>query len=161
MSHDFSAEAAFLKVVLSGGSSVTTRIDRTRAAAVDAVAHVNADTGDEIILEVARISSGATGVAYGLHDGRLVPAGTDLFYNGDSGAQAGFNCLPGNPPRLIQRTFVFVGPAEFTRSWKETEAVYAWHGPKLRLLSRHKLGQRVAITGGETHVGMGCLRGAS
>lgn len=170
--HDFGAEAAFLKVVLAGGNSVTARIqgvDGAKAAAVDAIAHVNADLGDEIFLEVARISSGATGIAYGLHDGRLVPAGVYLSYNGDSGVEAGFNCLPGNPPRLIQRYFSFVGPNELTRSWRETVAVYAWHGPKLVPLSRHTFKQLVSLKfrppsslkSNETEIGKGCLRGVS
>ncbi len=170
--HDFGAEAAFLKVVLAGGRSVTVRIhgvDGAKAAAVDSVAHVNADPGDEIFLEVARISSGATGVAYGFDDGRLVPAGVYLSYDGDSGVEAGFNCLPGNPPRLIQRYFSFVGPNEFTRSWRETEAVYAWHGPKLALLSKHtfkrlvslKFAPLASLKSNATQIGTGCLRGVS
>src|ERR1019366_2026908 len=72
---EFVAKAAFLKVVLANGTSVSTRITGTRAAAIDSVAHVNDDPGDEIFLEVSRISSGATGFAYGFHNGRLVPAG--------------------------------------------------------------------------------------
>jgi hypothetical protein len=178
--HDFSAKAAFLKVVLAGGGSVTTHIvggneirngSRTpaKAASIDSVAHVNADPGDEIFLEVGRISSGATGVAYGFDDGRLIPAGVYLSYNGDSGVEAGFNCVPGNPPRLIQRYFSFVGPNELTRSWRETEVVYAWQGPKLTQVSKQTFKQLVALKfkpldslkSSETQIGTGCIRGVS
>ncbi len=71
---EFLAKAACLKVVLANGTSVCARIratSATTAAAIDAVAHVNDDPGDEIFREVERISSGATGVAYGLHNDRL------------------------------------------------------------------------------------------
>ena len=164
MKREFEAQAAFLKVVLADGTSVTTRINGgngAKAAAVDAVAHVNADPGDEIFLEVARISSGATGVAYGFHDGALVPAGVFLSYNGDSGVEAAFNCVSGNPPRLIQRYFAFIGPNEFTRSWREHEVVYAWHGPKLLRLSVHSFKRLVALKSSETRIGRGCIRGVS
>jgi len=70
---EFVATGAFLKVVLANGTSVSTRINGTRgtrAAAIDSVARVTDDPGDEIFLEVGRISSGATGVAYGFHNGR-------------------------------------------------------------------------------------------
>lgn len=67
---EFLAKAAFLKVVLAGGASVSTRIKGSWAAKVDAIAHVSDEPGREIFLETERISSGATGVAYGFHDGR-------------------------------------------------------------------------------------------
>jgi hypothetical protein len=162
--HDFRAKAAFVKVVLAGGGSVTARIDGVngaKAAAVDSVAHVNADPGDEIFLEVGRISSGATGVAYGFHDGRLIPAGVYLSYNGDSGVEAGFSCVPGNPPRLIQRVSMFEGPNEFTRSWRETTVVYAWHGPTLVELSHHTFKRLVRLKASETRIGQGCIHGVS
>lgn len=95
---DFVSEAAFLKVAFANGTSVSARLE-TRAAAIDAVAHVNDDPGHEIFLEVGRVSSGATGAAYGYDNGRLVSAGVALGYGGDSATQAGFNCLPGKPPR--------------------------------------------------------------
>jgi hypothetical protein len=159
MRGNYSAKAAFLKVVLADGTAVTTRIDGAKAAAVDAVAHVNADPGDEIFLEVGRISSGATGAAYGFHDGKLVPAGVSLSYNGDSGVQAGFNCVSGNPPRLIQRIFTFIGPNENTRSWRETQAIFAWHGPRLVELSHRTFKGLVRLKAGQTHVGPGCIHG--
>ncbi len=164
MRHDYEAKAAFLKVVLNDGTSITARItgvDGARVAAVDAVAHVSADPGGEIFLEVARVSSGATGVAYGFQGGKLVPAGVYLSYNGDSGVQAGFDCVSGNPPRLIQRYFAFIGPNEFTRSWREQEVVFAWHGPTLVQLSVHSFKGLVALKSSETHIGQGCIRGVS
>ena len=146
---EFGAKAAFLKVVLANGTSVSTRITQTRAAAIDAVAHVNDDPGSEIFLEVGRISSGANGGAYGYHDGRLVPAGVTLDYGGDSAARAGFNCLPGNPPRLIQRAYENIGPT-INGWWQETNITYTWHGPKVVQTAKRTFKRRGAVTASET-----------
>lgn len=116
----------------------------TRAAATDAVAHVNDDPGDEIFLEVERISSGATAVAYGVHNERLVTAGVRLEYGGDSATETDFNCLPGNPPRLIQRAYELMGPTIY--GWRqETNVVYAWQGPKLVQGSKGTFKRRGAV----------------
>lgn len=160
---DFDAQAAFLKVVLSDGTSVTIRVHgtkTTRATGIDAVAHVGSEPGDEVFLEVERVSSGATLVAYGFHNGRLVPAGVFLGWGGDSGAAAGFDC-GGHPPRLIQRSYLFVGPNEFTRSWRETDVVYAWHGLKLVRVGSHRLKRLVKLRNGDTRIGSGCIHGVS
>jgi len=99
------ATGAMLRVVRARGGRVTARIDGAKAAAIVAAAHVNDDPGDELFIQVSQISSGAAAVAYGLHDGRLVPAGVTLGYGGDLATKAGFDCLTGHPPRLVQRTF--------------------------------------------------------
>ena len=152
------ARAAFLRVILADGTRVTRRIGVARAAGIDAVAHVSAEPGAEVFLEVQHISSGATVDAYGLHAGRLVPAGVALEYGGDSGVQAGFNCVS-NPPRVIQTLLSFIGPNEFTRSWRETRVVYAWHGLRLVQTGRRTLRRLVRLRSAETRIGPGCLHG--
>jgi hypothetical protein len=155
---EFVPKAAFLKVVLANGTRVSTRIRGASAAAIDSVAHVNDDPGSEIFLEVSRISSGAAGVAYSFHDGRLVPAGVMLAYGGDSASRAGFNCLPGNPPRLIQRTYELIGPT-IDGWWRETNVTYTWHGPRLVQTAQRTFKRRGAVTASETSIGHGCTAG--
>jgi hypothetical protein len=75
--------------------------------------------------------------------------------------QAGFNCIPGDPPRLIQHIFTFVGPNEFTRSWRETTVVYAWHGSRLVQLQKRTLKHLVRLSSATTHIGQGCLHGVA
>lgn len=157
---DFVADAAFLKVVLAGGGSASIKVDGARAAAVDAVAHVNDDPGNEVFLEVSRISSGASVVAYGFLDGRLVPAGVTLGDGGDSATKAGFDCLPGNPPRVVQRTFELIGPTVYGWWW-ETNVIYDWHGPKLVQISKRTFRRHGAVTAGEIGVWRGCTTGVS
>jgi hypothetical protein len=158
---DFVAKAAFLKVVLAGGTSVSTRIigtRGTRAAAIDAVAHVNEDPGKEIFVEVERISSGATAVAYGLHDGRLIPAGVMLEYGGDSATKTDFDCLAGNPPRVIQRAYELIGPT-IDGWWRETNVTYVWHGPKLAQTGTRTFKRHGAVTVTNLGIGPGCIAG--
>lgn len=157
---EFVADAAFLKIVLANGITVSTRLTQTRAAAVDSVAHVNDDPGSEIVLEVGRISSGAGAVAYGYHDGRLVPAGVTLNYDGDSITRAGFNCLPGDPPRLVQRAYELIGPTIYGW-WQETNITYTWHGPRLVQTAKHAFKRRGAVTASETSIGHGCTAGVA
>jgi hypothetical protein len=158
--HDFVADAAFLRVVLAGGGAATTKVEGAPAAAVDAVAHVNDAPGREVFLEVARISSGASAVAYGFRDGRLVPAGITLDDGGDSADKSGFDCLPGAPPRLIQRTFELIGPTVYGW-WRETNVTYAWHGPTLVQISSATFKRRGAVNVGEMGIGHGCISGVA
>ncbi len=159
--HEFTAEGAFLKVVFPDGASVTRRISGTRltrAAAIDAIAHVNGEPGDEIFLEVERISSGATVVAYGLHAGRLVPAGVMLESGGDSGYHAGFDCLTGDPQRLVQRSFLLIGPTIYGW-WKESEATYTWHGLRLVKTAERSFRHHGGPARGQISIGHGCTAG--
>lgn len=155
---DFVAKAAFLKVVLATGTAVSTRISGAKAAAVDAVADVSDDPGKEIFLEVQRISSGAAAVAYGIHHGRLTAAGVTLSYGGDSATKADFDCLAGNPPRLIQRAYELIGPT-IHGWWQETDTVYAWHGPKLVQISRRTFKRHGAVRILNEGIGRGCSVG--
>ena len=124
------ATTAMVRVLRARGGSATAPVDDAKAAAILAVAHVNDDVGDELFIQVSQISSGAAAVAYGFHDGRLVPAGVTLGYGGDSATKAGFDCLTGHPPRLVQRTFELIGPTIYAW-WTETDVTYAWHGSRL------------------------------
>ena len=155
---EFVAEAAFLKIVLANGRSVSTRLSQTRAAAIESVAHINDDPGSETVLAVGRTSSGAAAVAYGYHDGRLVPAGVTLNYGGDSAARGGFNCLPGNPPRLVQRTYELIGPT-VNGWWRETNITYTWHGPRLVQTAKRTFKRRGAVSTSEISIGAGCTTG--
>jgi hypothetical protein len=155
---EFVAEAAFLKIVLANGRSVSTRLSQTRAAAIESVAHINDDPGSETVLAVGRTSSGAAAVAYGYHDGRLVPAGVTLNYGGDSAAGGGFNCLSGNPPRLVERTYELIGPT-INGWWQETNITYTWHGPRLVQTAKRTFKRRGAVGTSETSIGAGCTAG--
>lgn len=142
-SHLYYAKQAFLRVVQPGGTIVTTAVGAIRpvfrehtakAAAFASIGHFNGLPGKEIFLEISHISSGSSGVAYALHRGRLVAAGAPVYFGGDSGGQTGFDCLPGNPPRFVQRQFDL--PRD-PGAWHETDTIYAWHGPKLVKVARH------------------------
>jgi hypothetical protein len=137
---------------------VSTRISGIKAAAVDAVAHVSDDPGKEIFLEVQRISSGADAVAYGIHDGRLVAAGVTLSYGGDSATKADFDCLAGNPPRLIQRAYELIGPTIYG-AWHETDTVYAWRGPNLVQIGKRTFKRHGAVRIENQGIGRGCIAG--
>jgi hypothetical protein len=152
------ATGAMLRVVRARGGRVTARIDGAKAAAIVAAAHVNDDPGDELFIQVSQISSGAAAVAYGLHDGRLVPAGVTLGYGGDLATKAGFDCLTGHPPRLVQRTFQLIGPTIYAW-WKETDATYVWHGPRLVKIAERTFKRRGLPPASETDVGAGCVAG--
>jgi hypothetical protein len=147
-----------VKVVRAAGASgASIPIARARAGALVAVADVNRDPGSELFVESARTSSGASVNVYGLHDGKLVPAGVTLSYGGDSASRAGFNCLAGNPPRLVQRTFELVGPT-IHAWWKETEITYAWRGPHLVKTATRTFKHRGVPPASAIDVGAGCQR---
>jgi hypothetical protein len=158
---DFVPLRAYLKLVLPDGRSTAIRIPSTygsSATLLDASAHVNSDPGVELFLLVNQISSGATAAAYGFDDGRLVAAGVPLHYGGDSGAKAGFNCVSGSPPRIVQRTYGLIG-GSLDGPWKEISTVFAWHGPKLVQVSRRTFNWRGEPTKAETAIGRGCSSG--
>ncbi|MGA2010446.1 MAG: hypothetical protein ABSH51_07940 [Solirubrobacteraceae bacterium] len=158
LSKMYVATSAMLRVVQAGGGIATVRVDGARAAAIVALAHVNDDPGDELLIQVSQISSGATAVAYGLRDGRLIPAGVTLSYGGDSAGKAGFDCLTGHPARLVQRTFELIGPTIYAW-WNETDTTYAWHGPHLIKIAERTFKRRGLPPGSETEIGAGCITG--
>ena len=169
--HDFEAQAAFLRVVLAGGTSLTTRIhgvDGAKAAWIDSVAHVNADPGDEIFLEVGRISSGATGVAYGFQRRKARPRGRGSVLRRRLGCACRFQLRVGQPTVPDPEVLHLRRSERLLPSWKESETIYAWHGPKLVRLSRRTFKQLVDLSWTglasmrrvETIIGRGCPSGA-
>ncbi len=157
VAHMYIAHAAYLRVIRAGGGVLTTSIPDTRAAWLDAAVHVGADPGKELFIRVSQGSSGVEDVAYGFHAGRLVPAGVVLGSGGDSATKAGFDCLAGDPPRVLTRSFELTG-ATMTGAWTETDTTYAWHGPRLvriakRTFSRHGIPPR-----SQTEAGGSCAR---
>lgn len=126
----YEATHAEISVVAADGARVTARIHGARAAAILTIARVSNGSGKEIFLVDSWASSGATAVAYGYQNGRLIPAGVLLSYGGDSAYKAGFDCVVGAHPGLIQRTFTQIGPTIYG-SWKETDRSYAWKGARL------------------------------
>jgi hypothetical protein len=158
LSRMFDATEAMLAIMTPGANSIVTRVDHARAAALLAVAHVNDDPGEELFIQVSQISSGATAVAYAFHEGSPVPAGVILSYGGDSASKAGFDCLAGNPPRLVQRTFELIGPT-IHNWWRETDVTYAWHGPRLMKIAERTFKHRGLPPARETDVGAGCTAG--
>lgn len=154
--HMYVASHAFVRVVRASGGVLTARIPDARATAFDSVAQVNDDPGDELFIQVSQISSGSTNVAYSFDAGQLVPSGVLLGSGGDSGARAGFDCLTG--ARLLQRTFEFDGPTE-DAWWTETNATYAWHGPRLVEVNHRSFKRRGLPPRDEIDVGSGCVTG--
>ena len=71
--------------------------------------------------------------------------------------KADFDCL-GDPPRLIQRAYELIGPTTYGW-WQETNVIYAWHGPKLVLISRRTFKRRGAVTISNLGIGHGCTSG--
>jgi hypothetical protein len=151
----YRADSAHMAVYFAGGGSASTRIDGARAAVIVAAAHVNGDPGSEVFLQLSQISSGATAVAYGFHDGQLVPAGVTLSYGGDSATHTGFNCITGEPPHLIQRDFELIGPTIYG-SWRETDITYDWEGPKLVQTAKQTFKEHGSPPISEVGIGAGC-----
>ncbi|HWD69192.1 MAG TPA: hypothetical protein VG293_03295 [Solirubrobacteraceae bacterium] len=130
---DFVPLHAYLKVVFPGGATVSIRIKGMRGtdtAAIDLITGAGGGGGDEVFLDVSQISSGATDVAYGVYDGRLVPAGVLLASGGDGAASFRFGCTAGTPPGIVSRAFVLIGPTIYSW-WRETKVVYAWRAGRL------------------------------
>ena len=161
MKRGYPARQAMLRVVRSDGESTTTRIAGTKAAALLSIARVGEGRSEEIFIFTGGISSGSYAAAYGLYHGRLVPAGVTLDYGGDSGEAAGFDCLPGRPPRVIQRHFLFDGTPDNFDKQLETNVIYVWHGPRLVRAARHRFSHEGLLTSADSRVGVGCLRGIS
>jgi hypothetical protein len=95
------------------------------------VGDVNDEPGAELFVLVQHISSGASADVYSFHAGRLIGAGPSLAFGGDSASQAGFSCQAGQPPTIVQHTFVLERGGE-NGFWPRTNVTYAWHGATLR-----------------------------
>lgn len=171
----YPAKQAMLSIVSRAGNITTApisymtaavnktpaRLERAEAAALISVAHVSNEPGKQIFVQIGQISSGSNAVAYSVHDGRLVSTGVTLGYGGDSATQATFQCVGGNPPTLVQRSFELIRGIKLIRGriygrWQETTLTYAWRGSRLM-----KIAQSTS-TGRELpndRVGAGCIEG--
>lgn len=174
----YSGEEAMLRIVSPDGHVITTPIEyrttpfkktpaqlqKAQAAALISVAHVNDLPGKEIFIQTGEISSGTLALPYSLFRGRLVSSGVFLGYGGDSGAQNGFQCLPGNPPRVVAHNYQLIGGAikvihkTINAWWQETTATLAWRGPRLVKIAQSTARRLVAPN---DHVGIGCIKGIS
>jgi hypothetical protein len=168
----YRAEQAMLRIVSPDGHVTTapieygtTPVNKTRGqleragvAALISVAHVSDEPGKEIFLETGQISSGSMALAYSLYHGRLVSSGVVLGYRGDGGTRATFQCLAGNPPRLIQHDYELIQiiHGAIYGWWTETTTTYAWHGPLLVKIARGTLRRRALPA---DSVGVGCMKG--
>jgi hypothetical protein len=173
----YPALQAMLRVITPGGRIITVPItyktspsknapaqtERAAAAALISIAHVNSEPGMTIFLQTGQISSGSTALAYSLHDGRLVSSEAVLEYGGDAGSQAGFQCVSGSSPRLIQYAYDLIRGIKASGNtihiygvWKVTATRYDWNGPRLVRLTQNTTKRRLIPS---DTVGRGCLRG--
>lgn len=173
----YPALQAMLRVVTPGGRITTVpitygtspskttpaQLERAAAAALISIAHVSSEPGKTIFLQTEQLSSGSIALAYSLFHGRLVSSGAVLGYGGDGGSQAGFQCLAGNPPRLIQDTDDLVRGIKVTGDtihiygvWKVTATRYDWNGPRLLRITQNTTKRRIIPN---DTLGRGCVRG--
>lgn len=176
-SRRYLAEQAMLRIVSPDGDIITApieyrtvpvnntpaRLEKADAAALISVAHVSGEPGEEIFLQTGQSSSGSIALAYSLYRGHLVSSGALLGYGGDSGTQAGFQCVAGNPPRLIQYTYALIRGIKAIHNtvhiygwWNVTTTTYAWRGPRLVRLTQNTAKRRVLPS---DTVGVGCTKG--
>jgi hypothetical protein len=171
VSKRYPAEQAMLRIVSPDGHVITTpiaymttpfdktpaQLQKAGAAALISVAHVSDEPGKEIFLQTGQISSGSIALAYSLYHGRLVASGVVLAYGGDGGTRANFQCLTGNPPRLIQHRYELVQVIHdaIYGWWNETTTTYAWYGPRLVKVAQSTFKRRVSPS---DSVGVGCTK---
>jgi hypothetical protein len=173
----YPAEQAMLRIVTPDGHMITTpikyttvpvdntpaKLEKADAAALISVAHVSDEPGKQIVLQTGQISSGSTAVAYSLYHSHLVSAGAVLGLGGDSGSQAGFQCVAGNPPRVIQQTYDLLRGIKAVGNtvhiygwWDVTTTTYAWRGSRLVKVTQHTAKHRVLPS---DTAGVGCTKG--
>jgi hypothetical protein len=148
----YAAEQAMIRVVSPSGQMATAairyttppasrlagKLQKADAAALISTSHISDEPGKQMVLQINQISSGSNAVVYSLYRGHLVSSGALLGYGGDGGSQAGFQCVAGSPPRLIQRDYELSHGLRASGEsvhiygwWKVTTTTYAWHGPRL------------------------------
>jgi len=155
---DFVPEHPYLKVVFPSGKSVTRQITGPRgtyASAIDFLSNFGKPADNAIFLEATREVGGSADVAYDLRHGQLVAAGPTFEYGGDSAYRAGFTCVKGDPPGVIERTFALIGPTIYG-AWRETVTTYSWQGGKLAPTSQHTFAEHGQPTKADTAAGTRC-----
>ena len=137
------------------------QLQRAAAAALISVARVSPGSAKTIFVQTGQISSGSAALVYRVNHGRLVSSGVALAYGGDAGSQAGFQCLAGDPPELIQRTYSLVRGIRAVADtvhiygvWTVTTTRFGWHGPQLVRLDQSTSRRRLIPI---DSVGRGCL----
>jgi len=159
----YQAKRAMLRIVTPTGAIVTTAINGVRTADLFSLAHVNNEPGKEIFLQVQQTSSGAVYTAYSFDGSRLISAGAGFGAGGDSADGNGFACLPGNPPRVIERNYQLIHGIKLVHQmifglWNEEITSLVWRGPRLVVVSRQSFKRRLVP---KENVGEGCLKGVS
>jgi hypothetical protein len=170
----YPALQAMLRVVTPGGHVITVPINYKvsqphgrlglmgvpATAALISLAHVSDLPGKQIFVQVGRLSSGTTAVAYSLYHGQLINSGAALAYGGDGGTRATFQCVAGNPQRLLQRTFELINVIHdpIYGQWKETTVSYAWRGPRLVGTGQSTVERDAAP---RDSIGTGCMTGVT
>jgi hypothetical protein len=144
----YPAKQAMLRIVTPTGAIVTAAINGVRTADLFSLAHVSDMPGKEIFLQVQQTSSGAAYVAYSFNGSRLISAGVGFSAGGDSADANGFACLPGNPPRVIERNYQLIHGIKLVHEtifglWNEEVTNFAWHGLRLVVVSRHSFVRRL------------------
>jgi hypothetical protein len=171
-SERYLAKQAMLRVVSPDGHAVTARVKymttpvgkfpaqlvKAQASALISVTHASDEPGKVIFLQTGQISSGTNALAYSLYHGRLISSSVLLGYRGDGGTRANFQCLAGNPPRLVQHNYELIQIIHgyIYGWWNETTTTYAWHGPRLVNIASSTVKRRVSPS---DSVGAGCAKG--
>jgi hypothetical protein len=175
----YPAVQAMLRVVSPDGQIVTTpvryptppannipaRLQNADAAKLIAAAHISGEPGKQMVLQTGQISSGSNALVYSLYRGRLISSGVVLAYGGDGGSQAGFQCVKGNPPRLVQRDYELIrgirssgASVHIYGRWKISTTTYAWRGPRLVKLTEDNVKRRLVPN---DTAGAGCMKGVA
>jgi hypothetical protein len=166
----YEAERAMLRIVTRDGRMITAPIEypssngtvgRVEVAALISIAHINDVSGREIFLQTGQSSSGSSALAYSLYQGRLISAGVGFGSGGDSADGNGFVCLPGNPPRVIERNYQLVHGVKVVQQmiygiWKEQITTLVWHGPRLVVANQRTI-ERLLLP--RENIGAGCIKG--
>ena len=111
----YTARSSSIEVVQPDGHVVSAQIKDASPPWLDAHAAVGADPGVDLFLEINRTSSGIVDAVYSFDAGRLVSAGVTLGYGGDSASRAGFDCVRGSHPRVVQNTLASSSARRSTR----------------------------------------------
>jgi len=166
----YEASQAMLRIVTPSGQEITAPIEspgvhgtvsHVSVAALLAIAHVNNQQGREIFLQTGQSSSGSDFLAYSLYRGRLISAGVGFASGGDSADGNGFDCMPGNPARVIERNYQLIHGLKVVHQmiygqWKETITTLVWRGPRLVTASADTYKRRLLP---KENIGAGCTKG--
>jgi hypothetical protein len=154
----FQPVAYTLELVRPGGAIMRTRLPTEGNQLVfERAGNVNGVPGDELVLQLAHVSSGDYYGLVTLHGGRLVLADDQLAAGGDSAARDGFACTLGPHPRLVDRRMILLGPTIYGR-WRWTVSTYAWYGSTLRRIRTRTFVRRGLPPQRDTIAGAGCGR---